>query len=181
MRAERRDDKQTVYWVLCVLASAVALFPLGCDYIMEGGIVAEWLARVAEMAEGFRRGEFCLFPSLEARMASGIAENVQIGTFLAALLCFKRVLGQERVGMSVCIGVVLYMTNPYRIYICYDVANLSQATAWMLLPIYVWAVYGLFVSGGRRQRAVCWPFRGCFGWEDISSQMNLRSGRYRCR
>ena len=55
MRAERRDDKQTVYWVLCVLASAVALFPLGCDYIMEGGIVAEWLARVAEMAEGLDR------------------------------------------------------------------------------------------------------------------------------
>lgn len=199
MRAERRDDKQTVYWVLCVLASAVALFPLGCDYIMEGGIVAEWLARVAEMAEGFRRGEFCLFPSLETRMATGMTENlmnsnlwfllpgflyfltgkivlayrvylllVQIGTFLAALLCFKRVLGQERVGMSVCIGVVLYMTNPYRIYICYDVANLSQATAWMLLPIYVWAVYGLFVSGGRlRELAIAALALAGTGYADI--------------
>ena len=41
-------------------------------------------------------------------------------------------------------GVILYMTNPYRIYVCYDKANLSQAVAWMLLPLYVWAIYGLF-------------------------------------
>ncbi|WP_251208473.1 glycosyltransferase family protein [Acetatifactor aquisgranensis] len=179
MKIEKHDDRQSTYCILCVLASAVALFPLGCDYVMDGGIVTEWLARVAEVAEGFRSGEFYLFPSLETRMASGLTENVmnsnlwfifpgflyfltgkmvlayrvymllvQIGTFLAAFLCFKRIF-MERMGMSACIGIVLYMTNPYRIYVCYDIANLSQATAWMLIPLYIWAIYGLFASRGR--------------------------------
>ena len=76
MKIEKHDDRQSTYCILCVLASAVALFPLGCDYVMDGGIVTEWLARVAEVAEGFRSGEFYLFPSLETRMASGLTENV---------------------------------------------------------------------------------------------------------
>lgn len=182
MKGNARDNKGDVYSILCILAAAVTLFPLGCNYIMDGGIVAEWTARVAELAEGFRGGRLCLFPSLEARMASGIAENamnsnlwfmlpgalylltgkmvlaykgymlsVQIGTFLAAFLCFRQIFHQGRMGMAGCVGVVLYMTNPYRIYVCYDAANLSQAAAWMLLPLYVRAVYGLAGPGGRHK------------------------------
>lgn len=179
MCTKKHDRRGNPYAILSALAAAVTLFPLSCNYIMDGGIAAEWTARVAEMAQGFQNGKFYLFPSLEVRISADIAENamnsnlwfilpglmylltgkmvlayrvylllVQIGTFLGASVCFRRIFAQERMGLAACVGVALYMTSPYRIYVCYDAANLSRAAAWMLLPFYVWAIYGLFVSGG---------------------------------
>lgn len=178
MKEREHDNRGNLYFILCILATIVTLFPLACSYIMDGGIIAEWIVRVKEIAEGMGDGSIHLFSSLEAQKAAGITVNamnsdlwfvfpgflylvsgnmvfayraymllIQIGTFLAAVLCFQRISGQKRMGLFACMGVMLYMTNPYRIYVCYDAANLSQATAWMLLPLYVWAVYGAFSSG----------------------------------
>lgn len=73
--------------------------------------------------------------------------TLQIITALCSALFFKRTLvrdeSEKENEMAVCLGVVLYMTCPYRIFICYDWANLSLATAWMLIPLYGWAVVGM--------------------------------------
>ncbi|MCH5343528.1 MAG: hypothetical protein J1E64_05760 [Acetatifactor sp.] len=72
---------------------------------------------------------------------------LQVVTALCSFLFFRRVLTCKEPGkeneMAICLGVILYMTCPYRIFVCYDWANLSEATAWMLLPLYGWAVVGL--------------------------------------
>ncbi len=179
MKEREHDNRGNLYFILCILTTIVTLFPLACSYIMDGGMVAEWIVRVKEIAEGLREGSLCLFSSMEAQKAAGITVNamnsnlwflfpgflylfsgnivfayraymllIQIGTFLATALCFLRISRQKGMGLFACMGVMLYMTNPYRIYVCYDAANLSQAAAWMLFPLYVWAVYGVFSSGG---------------------------------
>lgn len=165
------------YGILCLIIMAVASLPIGCGYIMSGGIVGEWLARIKEIAEDFQMSHFRLFPSSETLAAAGITENamnsnlwfffsgllysltenivlayrvymllIQIGTLMTAMLCFRSVLGKKEESLAAVMGITLYMTNPYRIYVCYDLANLSQATAWMLLPLYIYAVHGLLTS-----------------------------------
>lgn len=156
--------------VLCMLAVTAALLPVGCNYIMSGGIVTEWIDRVEEIAVGAPG----LFPSPELFMRTGIWENsmnsnlwflipgllyrlsgnmvlvyrvylllIQVGTLFFSLMFFLRFFDGEENGLSVCFGVLLYMTCPYRIFVCYDWANLSLATAWMFLPLYAWAVTGM--------------------------------------
>ncbi len=163
--------------ILCILTTIVALFPVSCNYIMTGGIVQEWIFRVEELAGGLQKGCFYLYPNLNVLSMTGIYENamnsnfwflvpgflygltknivlsyrlymlaVQIITFLTASLFFLHLFGQDG-RLAACMGIVLYMTNPYRIYVCYDHANLSQATAWMLLPLYAWAMYTLTAPG----------------------------------
>lgn len=173
IKINRRDGKY-LYWILCVLATAVASLPLGCDHIMDRGIVAEWVARVEDIASGHLR----IFPSTELLTCVGIWDNgmnsqlwfllsglcyrlsgdmvltyrlymllVQTGTMFCSVLFFQRFFSGREGGLPACFGVILYMTCPYRIYICYEQANLSLAMAWMLMPLYAWAVTGLLRKG----------------------------------
>lgn len=68
---------------------------------------------------------------------------VQAATLVGAILLFQRLFAAEETKLPAFFSTLLYMTCPYRIYICYDLANISQATAWMLMPFYAWAVVGL--------------------------------------
>lgn len=167
-------NRKFLYQVLYVLAAVVALLPVSCNYIMDGGIVTEWISRLEEIVS---KG-VCMFPTAEVFVNTGIWDNamnsnlwflfpaflyrltgnivltyrvymlaLQVITVLCAFLFFRRILLCEEAGkeneMAACLGVILYMTCPYRIFVCYDWANLSAATAWMLLPLYGWAVAGL--------------------------------------
>ena len=40
-------------------------------------------------------------------------------------------------------GVVLYLTYPYRVFVCINQMNLRENVVWMLLPLYGWAIVGL--------------------------------------
>ncbi|MCM1188918.1 MAG: hypothetical protein NC541_06440 [bacterium] len=182
MRERVKRNKMDSGRIICVLTAAVTLFPVSCGYIMSGGIAAEWVARIQELAQGMQNGSLCFFPGAEPLLAVGITENaadsnlwfllpgilyavtdnmllsyrifmllLQAATLMSAVLCFRRIFAQEAPA-GICVGVVLYLTNPYRIYICYDRADLSQAAAWMLLPLYVWAVFGLLTSEKKRFR-----------------------------
>lgn len=194
-----REKMQSNYGIVCLLTAVVASFPISCNYIMTGGIVTEWIARIRELSEGFRSGHFYLFPRPETLAATGILENtmnsnlwflpagflyrltgnmvaayriymllLQAGTFLTAALCFRRIFRQRETGLPACVGVVLYLTNPYRIYVCYDLANLSQATALLLLPLYVWAVLELFDEGkGIGNLAVAAAALAGIGYADV--------------
>lgn len=76
---------------------------------------------------------------------------IQAGTLAASLLLFRRVFPGEEGKMPAAFGALLYMTCPYRIYVCYDIANLSQAAAWMMLPLYIRAAAGM-MEGKERAR-----------------------------
>ena len=169
------------YHIMYALMGIAVLLPLGSKVIMSGGMMAEWIARVEELAAGFQAGHLYLFPSAETLAATGsgvkgmdsnvwfflpgavywLSGNmaltyriymllVQVGTLAAAILMFQRIFAQRDTKLPMFFGVLLYMTCPYRIFLSYDLADLSQTAAWMLLPLYLWAVWGILKEKGKR-------------------------------
>ena len=166
--------------ILYVLLGIAVLFPVVSSYVMSGERMPEWTARVEELAAGFQSGHLYLFPSAQTLVAGNgvksmdsnmwlflpgavywISGNlaltyriymlvVQMGTFGAAILMFHRVFGRKDAEMSRFCGVLLYMTCPYRIFVSYDLADFSQVAAWMLLPLYLWAVISIVKGEGKR-------------------------------
>lgn len=166
-----RDENSSRYRyrIMLVVTAVVTMFPLACNYIMEGGAISDWMIRIQELSAGFR-----LFPSTEAYLAmgsreSGMASNLwfipagilyrisgsfvlayrvymlalQAATLIFAKMFFERLFADAGSKIPVYFGVLLYMTCPYRIFVCYDQADLSQAAAWMVLPLYAWAAAGI--------------------------------------
>ena len=146
-------------------------------YIMDGGIVSEWIARTQELAAGLR-----LFPSAKTFSEMWSRENamdsnlwffpagilyrisgsmvltyrvymlvIQIVTLISAKIFFERLFIDRETNLPAFIGVLLYMTSPYRIYLCYDRADISSAVVWMILPLYAWAALGV-LRGHRKVR-----------------------------
>lgn len=178
------SKKQTVIsYMLYFIIFIAASIPVTCNYIMEGGIVEQWIMRVEEMAMSLPAPYYLLFPSEEVivessgqlhalqsnlwfllpavvnRLGGSITRAyqiymllVQLGTLAASILLFTRLYGRQ--SMASMFGVLLYMTCPYRIYICYDLADLAQAAAWMMLPLYVWGLLGMWARRGRIQGIV---------------------------
>lgn len=163
--------KTAVSYMLYFIIFITASIPVACNYIMSGGLVWQWIMRVEEMAAGLPSLQYLLFPSNEVVIASAGQANafnssfwfilpaviyrlggsmagayqvymllLQLGSLTAAVLMFKRLFGN---GTAVMFGVLLYMTFPYRIYVCYDLADMGQAAAWMLLPLYIWGLLGI--------------------------------------
>ena len=176
-----KNNESFQYRILLALTGLVVLFPVSCNYIMEGGIIGEWVARMCELSEGGSPGGFPLFASAEAIASTGIPANgmdsnlwfflpalvyrlgnnlvfayrsymlaIQAGTLAASILLFGRIFSHSESKLPVFFGVLLYMTCPYRIYVCYDLGDLSQTAAWMLLPVYLWAILGLLQKEGNQ-------------------------------
>lgn len=83
----------------------------------------------------------------------GFVTSFQLGTALTAWMFFKRLFAEETSKLPAVIGVLLYLICPYRIYVCYDLADTSQAVAWMLLPVYGWAMCGI-AQGDKRVKGM---------------------------
>ena len=181
MKTEENYNNRTwLYKVLCVAAGMIASLPLACNYIMSGGRVTEWIARVTELAAGFHGGELYFFPQMETLAGTGIWSNginsnfwfflpgvivwltgnitaayriymllIQTGTLAASMLFFQELFAEEENRLPAFFGTLLYMVCPYRIFVCYDLADLSQAVAFALLPLYAWAALRVFAGGGK--------------------------------
>lgn len=163
-----------LYWLLAI----VPLFPLACDYIMNGGILFEWITRIRLMGENL----FGLLPSQESYIISGINDNafnsnlffigsgilysishnivvtyritmltIQIAAFAGARLFFGELYGSEK--RVAFMGTMLYITSPYRIFISYDKADMSMTLAWAIIPFYAWAVVNIL-----RQKEGKWKY-----------------------
>lgn len=174
MSAEQNNRKY-IYWILCILAGAAALLPVSCEYIMTGGIVKEWISRIQELAaEGFvlfptrdvlaetgnelhfmNSNLWFFLPGVLYRITGKMVLAyrvymllVQLAALFSSVLFFRRIFIGEENGVASCFGVILYMTCPYRIFVCYDLADLSLALVWSLMPLYAWAAIGL-VKGNK--------------------------------
>lgn len=155
-----RRWKLALYFVVLL----ITLFPLFCPYIMEGERIQEWLVRIQqprlylraeELADAgiqfsaLNSGLFCLPFALLYRLLGNLVMTyrlfmlmVQVGTLGTALLLFRRLFPDDE--KAVFAGVIFYMTNPYRIAVCYDMADLAQATALMLIPLVIYAAVELW-------------------------------------
>ena len=163
-----KADKMIYGGCVYVIIYIIASLPIACSYVMSGGDILIWLARIEEVRNGIRVGEILMYPSAELTVAynaqiSALNTNLwlMIPVFfriigftitnayrvymlllnLVALLCAKKLFEQlfERKSVAA-IGALLYMTSPYRIYICYDKANLGQVAAWSLIPLVIWGM-----------------------------------------
>ena len=165
-----QNNRIYLYRILCVLTAVAALLPVACSYIMSGGIVTEWMGRVEELtvrplqlfpsAETFANtgvrvnamnsNMWFFLCGLLYRLSGNMVLTyriymlaVQVGTLFFSKIFFERFFCDRSTRLPAFFGMLLYMTCPYRIYVCYDHADLCMAAAWMLLPLYAWALLGL--------------------------------------
>lgn len=175
----KQSNNQYLYRIVVVLTVITALLPVACNYIMTGGIISEWIERTEELATGLRlfpstevflgmwsrenamNSNLWFFPAGILYKVSGrmvltyriYMLVLQICTLLFAKLFFERLFADSETKLPAFFGVLLYMTSPYRIYICYDLADMSAVVVWMILPLYAWSISGLF-QGGIRWRDI---------------------------
>ncbi len=159
----------TVRKMMYVVLFIVASLPVACNYVMSGGDILLWLARIEEVKNGLCAGSFILFPTAEVTVAynGGVAAlNSNLWLFLPAmirmvggsittayrlymlLLSILTVISAKKLFEQLyqdkniaCMGTVLYITCPYRIYVCYDKGDLGMAAAWSLIPLFLWAIF----------------------------------------
>ncbi len=164
--------RKIIYAVILVLAS----LPLACGYVMEGGDILLWLARIEEVKEQILVGNIQFFPTRELTLEQNgqfWALNSNLWLIIpSALRCLGlSVTAVYRIYMLVLnlialitavmmfqelfdnewvtlLGSLLYMTCPYRIYIFYDKANLGMAAAWTLIPLVLWGILKICRKSG---------------------------------
>ena len=166
----KSEQKKYFYPLIYIGILFVASFPLARGVEISGTDASMWLARVEEMKEYLKQGVLALYPSAELveyyggqgraldtnlwmlfpmiLSLVGIgAESVyrifmlclQIGTLLSAWKLFNTLFQEKVVAV---VGVLLYMTCPYRWYLCYDKGDIERCVAWMLIPLLIWGFYG---------------------------------------
>lgn len=154
--------------IMYIIVLLVASLPLVCTYVMEGGDVLLWLARAEEVKGGLQSGRIIFYPTAETVMtytnkASALDTNLWLMIPAVFRLLGLNITNSYRLYLlllnvlavfsakkmfealfaskwSVFCGVLLYMTCPYRVYLCYDKADLGMVAAWSVVPLFVWAV-----------------------------------------
>ncbi len=156
----------TIRTLMYVVAFVVASLPLACGYVMSGGDILLWLARIEEVQKGLRGTTLFFFPSADVTVAyegGAAALNSNLWLLIPALIrllggsitlayrifmllinalalfCAKKMFDLLFENKNVAFfGVLLYLTCPYRIYICYDKADLGMAAACAFVPLFIW-------------------------------------------
>ena len=129
-------SKRYLYWILCALTLAAVL----------PGI--------------FQRDE-----AMEVALRI-VLFMIQVGTLLTSVLCFQRIFEEAETRLPAYFGVLLYMTCPYRIYVCYELADVERAAAWLLLPLYVLALMGIVRKRSLANIAFAGTVVAAIGYED---------------
>lgn len=165
METKNAEILRKIGYVIILL---IVSLPLFCEYIMEGGDIVIWVRRIDEVRAGFRTPWKVMFPTAELVMECGgefSALNSNLWLFFPALLrgIGFSITNTYRIYMLLLnvvalygtyklfaewvdnkwvtyVGVLLFMTCPYRIYICYDKADLGMVAAWSFIPIAFWGM-----------------------------------------
>ncbi len=140
MMTESRKKEKAFFGILYLITLLAAMIPLTCYYLMEGGMITDWLNAL----QAGETGNLCYRFSLLLYKISGspvftytcYMVLIQLGTLAGSYFLFYQLFSEN---LPVFFGVLLYMTCPWRIFVCYDRADLPLAGAFMLLP---------FLTGG---------------------------------
>ncbi len=173
-----KKQKKTLCVMLYILIFAFTSAPVFCGYVMEGGDGVMWLNRIRELRESLVGGAVSWFPSPELITAfGGQSAAFDSGIWLLPAIALQMLGVEEQ--MSYCIltgmigvatvvsaywmmraffenkvtvlyGVLFYMSCPYRIYICFDKADLGQSLVWTLMPLLVGGLVRLRLGRGRK-------------------------------
>lgn len=157
-----KNNKDYLYFALYAIVLAVTVFPLSCDYIPAGGLSASWVSLVTESGNidnvvSYRL--WLILPKLVYSLSGGIVAAwrismliIQAGTLFCTGLfsgkLFENKADEGSFNGTAFFCVLLYMTCPYRIYLCYDSFDMGQAVVWMLIPLYGWMILKIFSDTG---------------------------------
>lgn len=128
MEQKQKTVEQICEKALYVTALFVPLIPLLSGYLLEGQTVPSWLVQSGGNVLVSYRSLILL---------------LQILTFGCNCLFFGRVFSGREERIARALGVFLYMTCPYHIYVCCDRGDLRLAASEALLPLVVWALAGI--------------------------------------
>lgn len=120
----------------------VLSLPLLCDYIISGGIIEEWTWQMELLGNAFISEHLVWIHHIWMLL-------VQIMTLWFTGLLFGEVFKAEDYRIAKYIGIVLYTTAPFRIYICYDWQNMNQSIFWMLVPLLGYGLLAVLDKGKR--------------------------------
>lgn len=161
------------FYAALLLILLIVSIPVFCRNIIDGSMARQWIAMIQELSvsrialfpeveyasengffsQALNSKFFFLLPALFLKLSGSIRWTwgfllfcIQLGGLGGAVLLYRHVC-PERVG-ALC-GILLYMTMPCRIYLCYDRVDISMAIVWMLLPYYLWSIF--HVLDGRRR------------------------------
>ena len=81
-----------------------------------------------------------LFSRINSLPHKPVMAMLQIATLFTAKIFFERIAQEEQEKIGALAGIVLYLTFPYRIDMCYGEKGIMAAAVWMLLPLYGWAL-----------------------------------------
>ena len=178
-----KKQQRMICVVIYIIVFLVTSAPIFCGYVMEGGDVVLWLERIREVRQSLAEGKLSWFPSPELTTAHGssgaafdsgiwllpvvgmqllgVGEQIAycifmgligLGTMASARWMMKAFSENAAVVLS---GVLLYMSCPYHIYICFDRADIGQAVVWALIPAFVGGIVRLHRLRGRSAAAWC--------------------------
>lgn len=149
----------------------IVIMPISVHYIMKGGIISDWVVNVQDVAKGLSIGSFVLYRETEFitsnlyympmaiiyMIGNDIASAyqvhmffVQMGTFFGAWLFFKKIVVGKNSKMITLMGTSLYMLSPFRLYVCYDIADITQAVVWMLVPCWGYTIIKLYERNNQK-------------------------------
>lgn len=162
-------QKKYFYIIAYFIILLTVSFPLLNSGVVHGAMSSMWIGRIEELAAHIRHGSIAIYPSAELVEYYGGQINaldtnfsvlvpallgcvgldadvafklwlvcIQVITFVAATKLFGCIFQEKWV---VVFGVLFYMTCPYRLYLCYDRADVGRLIAWMLLPFLLKALY----------------------------------------
>jgi len=180
MNKKQQNMIGIVGYILIFLFTSTPVF---CGYVMQGGDTALWLARIREVGQGLSEGRLSWFPSpgllvvygggsaafdsgiwllpVAAMQLLGLGEQAAFCIFMgliglgtmASARWMMRVFSEK--AAVVLFGTLFYMSCPYRIYVCYDKADVGQALVWALAPILIGGLERLHRSHSRSAAGWC--------------------------
>ena len=120
---------KTLHKLMYFFIALIVWTPISVGYVMQGGVSTEWLGLFHDNIE------------IASKLFLTIMAVIQIGTFIGCYLFLKKYVPENNHEIIVLMGNALYMLNPVRLYVCYDLADLALTFFFMCLPFLGWALF----------------------------------------
>lgn len=120
---------KTLHKIMYFFIALIVWTPISVGYVMQGGVSAAWVGLFHDNIE------------TASRIYLVIMAVIQIGTFIGCYFFLRKYVSGKNQEIIVLMGNALYMLNPVRLYVCYDLGDLTLAFFFMCIPFLEWALF----------------------------------------
>lgn len=122
---------KTLHKIMYFFIMLIVWTPISVGYVMQGGVSADWLGLFHDNVE------------IASKIYLAIMAVIQIGTFIGCYIFLKKYVSEKNHEIIVLMGNALYMLNPVRLYVCYDLADLALTFFFMCIPFWGWTLFNM--------------------------------------